>query len=332
MTVDFGVSNEDYWSDPLKMRDEIETRLIESGQETLAVGAPSTVYVDSRSTLPVVVLRTAKLDTMARNKFREKAVIAAMDLSSDHLYAYMAIVNNALPTPAYTGPPLSGMGGEALVVDARRQLKLPWSGHNAFVISAILGNQTSNRVRVEMKKSGYEDPAVIEYLRKRQVPEMLDVWPEAAPEWTDPFDRNVSTIPDYTDRVDSPPIPDKPDIALAAARVEHIAQRPSCVVLGSFRLPAQQRYAVPGSRSYSAVVPITILVTGSQTGFPYLFPLRVPSKDRIGNDPNASLTGYFAIDLCALSKFIHEKETFFAYAFSGSVMSKSTRLDVLYGT
>src|SRR5437879_5193272 len=132
--LDFGISDEEYWVNPFKTRVQLENQLLGARKEVTAIGAPAVVPVQNRATLPVAVLRTGKVDTVARIPFIRHAVIAAIDLSTDIVYAYKAVVVDMIPPPPYEGPPLKGMSGEAFLIDARRQLDLPWNPGSIFFI------------------------------------------------------------------------------------------------------------------------------------------------------------------------------------------------------
>jgi hypothetical protein len=327
-TLDFGITDEEYWINPFKSRVQLENQLLDGKQEIVAIGAPARVAVQDRETLPVAVLRTGKVDNIARNPFIRQAVIAAIDLSSDVVYAYKAVVLDMSGPPPYEGPPLRGMSGEAFVIDARRQLGLPWNPGSTFLIHVIMRDRVTNRVRVELKKGGYEDPAVTEYLRQRSLRQQssVGIYPPSAPPMVDPFQKEIVTIPDYRDRTDSPPIPSEAGIVLQCDRVIEMRRPTSCVVRGSYRLSVQPRHVVPGAVGvpridpYTAVVPITLLLTGSDTAVPRLFPLRVPTYDRV-DVKGGIVTGYFTVDLCSLKDFIDIPETFFIYAYSGEVLA-----------
>jgi hypothetical protein len=116
-------------------------------------------------------------------------------------------------------------------------------------------------------------------------------------------------------------VPDKLGITLAVPRVVPRNQHMRAIVHGSFRLRLLPRERAPG-RIYSAVVPITLLATGSDVPNPYQFDLRVPVYDPVATvDGVGEVSGYFSIDLQSLANLDVVDQTFFLYAFSGELIT-----------
>jgi hypothetical protein len=330
--LDLRLTDEDYWTNPFKTRVEIETELLDEERAALVVGAPSTISLQNRDTFPLLVLRTDTLDAMSRLPFRRNAVVVAVELENNTTYADMAISTDIVEPAPYEGPPLQGMGGEGYLIDVRKRLELPWK-RGSYLVSLILRDQMSNRVRVELKKGGYQDPAVDEFLEQtKHVPEPLSVWP---PEGSPPADAQgnddiAEALPSYREHEKSPPIPSTPGIALVADRVVPMGAGMRCVLRGSFRLTAKARHVVDPSTvpdgatppTFTAIVPVTLLLTGSDRAAPYLFPLRLPTFDSVPRDGNNhEVTGFFSVDLCELGEIAAMEQTYFIYAFSGEAMA-----------
>jgi hypothetical protein len=327
---ELGLIDEEYWSDPYKTLGEIETRLVRAGKEALLVGAPSKVVLGNHDTLPVIAIRTASLDRMARRVFRRKAVLTAIDLDSGAVYAYMAVVKNVREPATYDGPPLEGMGGEAFNIDAARQLGLPWTPRK-YLIGIVLQDQASNRVRVELKKGGDEDPAVVEFLKNHDR-NLQPPSPFPAPALqTDGADGQRKPIfPFYSAWAQSPPLPEGPGMVLVVERVIPIeGNKTACVLRGSFRLAIRTRHFVkqapihdPAVRPHTAIVPITVMLTGSEIAAPILIPLNVPVYDAVDKKADsATVTGHFTVDLAKLKAITETDQTYFIYAFSGEAMA-----------
>lgn len=330
-TLDLGLADEDYWKDPFRTRAEIEGKLLDAGREALLIGAPRVVSLQERETLPVVVERVAGLDRMARLPFRPHAVLTAVDLKADTVYAYMAIVKNVKEPKRYDGPPLEGMGGEAFVINARKQLDLPWTP-GPLLLGIVMRDQVSNRVRVELKKGGYADPAVAEYkdAREKEI-EPPPVFPAAALSPLEMKGRDPAKqppLPCYSRWSGSPEVPAAPGIALAVDRVVPLTAKTACVLRGSFRLPVRDRDKVKGATGGArdahdrptAVLGITLLLTGSDLAAPVLVPLKVPSYDPLPAD-KAEATGFFTVDLAQLGNLGEMEQTWFIYALSGEIMA-----------
>jgi hypothetical protein len=328
--LDLGLSDEDYWASPFKTRGNVESKLMSAGTEALIIGAPKAVILQNRDTLPVVVIRTAPLDIMARTVFRKTAVLVAVDVTTNKTYAYMAIVIDIKEPAPYNGPPLEGMGGEAFLLELKKQLKLPWVP-STYMINILLRDKVSNRARVEIKKGGYEDPAVIEFLKSRQkTVEAPSVWPEPGPPTMGPQGIQRVGIPYYRELTTAPPIPAQPGIVMAADRVVPMTPNMACLLRGSYRLPIQAKDIVKElpaqkpdmEKPHTAVVPITLVLTGSDSPAPIVVSLRVPTYDPVDKNAEAPVvTGQFTIDLCKLGNIAGLEQTLFIYAFSGDVMA-----------
>jgi hypothetical protein len=330
-TLDLGLTDEDFWKEPFRTRAEIEGKLLDAGQEAFVIGAPRVVSLKDRESLPVVVERTATLDHMARLPFRPHAVLTAVDLKTNTVYAYMAIVKNVKEPKRYDGPPLEGMGGEAFVINARQQLNLPWTP-GRLLLGLVMRDQVSNRVRVDLRKGGYADPAVAEYLEAREKDiEPPPVSPAAAISPLDMKGRDLAKqppLPCYSRWSGSPGIPAAPGIALAVDRVVPITANTACVLRGSFRLPVQDRDKVKHAQAQTqevfdrptAVVGITLLLTGSDSAVPVLVAIKVPSYDPVEAE-TAEVTGFFTLDLANLGNLTGMEQTYFIYALSGETMA-----------
>jgi hypothetical protein len=314
--VDLGLTDADYWDDPLKTRLQIENQLLDAERSVMVIGAPRKVAYQQRETLPLVFLRVGQQDAIARLPFRSTALVVAQELGSNKTYANMAVTDDAIVPPPYDGPPLEGMTGEAWVVDLREQLGVPW-GRGELLVSVIMRDTMTHRVRVELGKGGYEDPAVEQYLAEDAgKPQPLEVHPRPRTE-----DDDGKSLPTFRKQAESPELPAQLGINLAVPRV--IARNPHmrCVVHGSFRLRLLPRERAPG-RAFSAVVPITLLATGSDVPNPYQFELHVPVYEPVATvDGESEVTGYFSIDLQSLANLNSVDQTFFIYAFSGELVT-----------
>jgi hypothetical protein len=324
-----GLTDADYWIDPFKTRSDLESKLMEEGKEALLLGAPGKISIAEHDSLPVVAIRTANLDRLARRVFRKHAVLTAVDQATGQTYAYMAVVKNVKEPKQYDGPPLEGMGGEAFLIDAKSQLGLPWAPAR-YVVGLVLLDQVSNRVAVELKKGGYDDPAVADYLKGRDK-SLAPPSPFPAPAvQTDGAGGKQSPVfPYYSPWAGSPPLPEGAGISILADRVVPRGPRTACVIRGSFRLPVRNRDFVkqapvhdPNVRPHTAVVPITLLLTGGSSSAPVLIPLLVPTYDPVdANAESAVATGWFSVDAAKLKNIAGADETFFIYAFSGESMA-----------
>jgi hypothetical protein len=231
-----------------------------------------------------------------------------------------------------------GSGAETFVIDARATLGIPWEP-GRYLATLIMRDVVSNRAPLVLAKSTatYRDEEVEKYLAQRRAKAPLPrVWPPL-PELprvpagaTQPPPDAPHPLPSYSIRPGSPELPEAPGIALAVKRVVEVNAPGGCVVRGSFKLPAKWATAVPppvapsapGTQEQpTAIVPITLLLTGSKQPDARSFALKVPVYTPIDfADEAAQATGYFAFDLCKYAPVNRVPQTFFVYAFSGELM------------
>lgn len=325
-----GLSDEEFWTDPFKTRDDIEDKLLDEESEGFILDAPTHVPLAERDTFPVVLLRVSSLQNMRELVFRRCGLVVAIDITNNYTYANKAIQprpNEPRPRPpSSAGPPPQGFGGEAFCIDIRKSLDLPWKPRE-YIVTVILRDQVSNQVLVKLVDtgSGYQDPEVASFIeehRKKTGP---------PPMWPEPGD----PLPGYEKQPSSPAIPEEPGVVLSVERVTIIKEGISCVLHGSFRLPVESAQIVQPSPQQStageseqskpvpsAIVPITLVLTGSVVATPFIWRLMVPSFDPISEkEETKEVTGYFAIDLCTLGTLTGLHQTYFIYAFSREVMT-----------
>ena len=316
--IDLGLTDADYWDDPLKTRLQIENQLLDAERSVLVIGAPSKVPYQQRETLPLVALRVGQQDAIARLPFKRTAVVVAQELLTNKTYVTMAVTDTrGVMPPPYDGPPLEGMTGEAWVVDLHSQLGLPWR-RSELLVSLILRDSMTHRVRIKIAKGGYEDPAVEQYLTEQdQQPQGAEVFPLPRTEADD-----GKTLPSYRKQDDSPALPDGLGITLAAPRVVPRNEHMRAIVRGSFRLRLLPRERTPNSAHHTAIVPITLVATGSDLPSPYTFNLQIPIYDPVQTvDGETQVSGYFSLDLQPLANLNVVDQTMFLYAFSGELVT-----------
>jgi hypothetical protein len=342
-----GLEDEEFWSQPFKTKDAIENRLIKKKTEALIVGAPSKVLINTRETFPVVALQVAFLKNLAKMDLRKTAIVTAVELNSNRVHAGMALRQDMDLPPADGEMPEGWMGGEGYLIDLRERLQLPWKPGD-YIVTLLMLDQASERLRTRLvDTSGFEDPEVARFIEEHRKKAGLSlVWPEPG----DP-------LPSYKQEKESPPIPServkfkedeeepeideeemesgkkrerKPGMALSVPRVSVIDENTRCILSGSFRLPVKEQELLPQDKAPKpakpapvALMPITLVLTGTEQVTPTVLRLIVPSYDPIDKTIRGPLmvTGHFTIDLCTLAPVAKVPQTFFIYAFSGEIMA-----------
>lgn len=324
----FGLEDSSYWTDPWATRKAVQGPLMGSGTEGFVIGAPATVALDRNRTLPLAVLRVRKAQGGSPVDFRATAVLAAWDKYQRRLSARLAFPKPPpAPAPKRAAAPASGKGdsfsgdgtamiSEAGTIDLATRLGLPLEA-NEFSVSLICLDAVSNGCRIKLVESAaFHDAAAEEFLRACREEQMGSprIHPEASKGRTE-----------YVKRAESPDLPEKAGISLAAQRVTVMRADRPCMLHGSFRLPAKALPQMPrpaGEKAPTAIVPIGLLLTGSVHAEPVVLNINVPSYaplEKIGGETFA--TGFFALDLCAFAKLAGTVQTWFIYGFSGDVVA-----------
>jgi hypothetical protein len=263
------LQDEEYWGDPWRTRRAVQRPLMQKGQDGLVLGAPSSVPLNQRQSLPVALIRVCKLTTVSKVRSRPTLILTAMDMGSYELRAGLALPPGGPPVAAKKrGKPPgkdsfsdddSAMVGEGHTVDLAARLGVPVT-RGEHVVTAILLDQVSNRCRMKVVESaGYEDPVadafVAEFRASKLKPQPI-------------YPRPGGRLPSYRLLDASPVIPAEAGITLVLPRVQAFdPEETECVLRGSFRLPIQPQHVVQPEEGEeppedTARVPITLILTG----------------------------------------------------------------------
>lgn len=315
-------SDEEFFTAPLQRRDDVEDPLLAAGKDVLAVDAPKQVAIDKRAGLPLVAIRAASFSTMIAAPFDEYAIAVACDLDTGDFRAGPAVpppVKSVVPEPPRAATP-GAMAGEARIIDLRERLELPWRPSH-LAVSLILRESLSDLldVRLDLAPGAYRDAEVEKHRRDERAAQPL---PPIAP-------APGKTLPAYRQVDGAPAVPDAPGVVLSGPRLHLLRSDEPLVLKGSFRLPVLPHLLVqPGARAEplraqlkegelpSALVPVGLVVTGSEVPAPFVARLVLPAFGKLdGKAPVA--TGRFAINLDDVGNLRSAARTLFVYAFSG---------------
>lgn len=324
----FGLDDASYWTDPWATRKAAQGPMMHSATEGFLIGAPKVVALDRSRTLPLAVLRVRKAQGGSPVDFRATAVLAAWDKHLGRLSARLAFPKPPpAPAPKRSATPASGKGdsfsgddtamiSEASTLDLATRLGLPLEA-NEFSAALICMDKVSNGCKLKVVASAaFHDAAAEEFLRAYREEQMGPprIHPEAGKGRTE-----------YVKQAETPDLPVKAGIALAAQRVTVMRADRPCMLHGSFRLPAKALPPMPhpaGETAPTAIVPIGLLLTGSVHAEPMVLNINVPSYAPLEKSGGESFaTGFFALDLCAFAKLSGTVQTWFIYGFSGDVVA-----------
>lgn len=345
-----GLTDVEFWDDPRRTEDEVQDRLLDEGFLGVVIDAPARVPLAKRQTLPVCGVRATTLRENRDLSIPRATVAAASCLETHDVRAGPAFAQKERlgAPPVGDDDPGEGVTIGNFETDLRARLGVPWQA-GTWVVTFLVRERASNRVMVKLEAGGgggFVDPAAAALLAARRRPRYPQpIGPRAAP---------GQPLPAYRARPDSPPVPDAPGIALAVERLVKDGEDAQVVVRGSFRLPALEREVVkpadpadaaalealdeaaraqalrdgvawqdPGDAAATAVIPITVVVTGVERAGPLVVRLQAPSFDPV--DPTADValvTGHFALDLLAQrGGELLRDQTSFIYALCGEALA-----------
>jgi hypothetical protein len=297
---------------------------VRAGLRGTVIAAPAFVGLEA-GRFPIAGFHVTRPGAVVAPSFWEHALVTAVCLETNELHVGRAFDAEA----AGEAGPGSGKGvtGFTFQFDALKGLKLP-SRPGTYLVALVVRESVSNRVTVRLGPSParFQDPAVGAFVARR----LAESPPRAV--WPEPGE----PLPAYGPRAKAPPVPAGPGIALAVERVLLLEAGARCPLSGSFRLPVLPQEIVretakggpapgrslQGGARPTAVLSITLLVTGSDSPGPFVASLAVPSFDALQpGQPRPVATGAFALDLLALPGMRPEPRTHFVYAFCGEVLA-----------
>jgi hypothetical protein len=326
----FDIEDSAFWVDPWERRDAIAAQL-DRATDQVVFGAPAEVRLDEgRATLPVPVLRGAPNAPQHHIDFFHHAVLVATSKRARKTFAATlapVLTEEFRRAPSATPREPDGWYTEALVVDARERLALPWDEPDTLWLTLLLRDRVLGRATVRLTaRVDYRDLEAERFLEaERQKPRPLPIWPRAG-----------RVLPSYERQERSPAVPPEPGIAIVAERVVRSHEPERCVLWGSYRAIIEPRDRVQGpgfetlSRQSVAVVPIALLVLGSKHVTPTIWHLAVPCLNPLVEHEGGLVAhGYFTLDLQQLANFCLIPQTYFFYAFAGELSAGPAPLAVV---
>jgi hypothetical protein len=307
-----------FWRNPMARQDKVIMRLLER-KPGLLIDGPSEVASSMRQSLPVVVGLVMTYEELhGLDPGRVGAVVAVnVDTSQVWVTTFEDMENVEPESDPGPPPALSGVGAMLYLVELRERAALPWAQGTSFLVSACLRERASNRLAVTLGAGAqvYVDPAVQELVHARRRAFALQVSPE--------LESGVLQLEDAPARK---LVPAAPGMSIAVDRVVVTdGDTPVTLRLGLRAAVRPWERARPKQKSdpeldarVSAVVPITLLVTGAAEAAPRVIELRVPVMDELGDEPEPVGTASFAVDLRQLEGFPKLPGTYYVSAFSGA--------------
>lgn len=315
----------DAWTASEEILEEVLDRLSDEEFLGLVAVGPEVVDLSHRKTLPLLGFRGCTLADEMRRPFVSMAILTAVRLESNQVFVDLACRPKPL-SPAPPGPPpvpKDGTTHSRFAIEVRERLPdLPWRA-GTLLTTVLLGDQQSNRIHTRLI-AGSGEPEVEAFLDARRRPAYPSpVVPAAGETW-----------PSYRREPESPSIPEEVGIALSVERVAVVGPEHNAVLRGSFRLSAIPREIVRpepeeedsgwrevGDPEATAVIPITVLIVGSEESGPAVLRLQVPSYDAVDAAAERNeVTGHFNLDLLSLPGTPGLAQRYSIWALSGEAL------------
>lgn len=308
------MQDEEFWSNPWRTKKIVQRELMQKYEEAFVAATPAKVGLDVHRDFPAAVIRVFPVGSRA-SSFLGSTIVTAVNLYTGALSAALAFDAPATPRPgpaANGGPP--AMIGEGYILNLADRLKLP-AIHGDYLVTFICLDKISQRSRMKVVETvGYEDPAVEEFFKNHLAGQLgapkISPEPHSGSRW----------FPIYGERLDSPAIPSNSGINVSISRV-NLMSADDCILTASYRLPVAPHQIVT-QRTETAIIPVTLLLTGSVEPAPQLLRLNVPSyKPLLSEGDQKFAIGHFTLDLFQMVNLKNAAQTFFIYAFAGPVMA-----------
>ncbi len=326
-----GISDAGFWTTDDVTFDTKKTLL--GSLRGVLLDGPRKLSIQERDDIRCLALRGASEAEAKRVSFRGKATVVATRLETNEVHAGWAIegTHPREPIARKTKPAVDPELAEwadllepvtlmTFRLNVRQQLaRLPWKP-GTYRTWVLLHDACSNPVTTEVVRQEVNDPEVEKFLDGMRRPALVEpVEPPAG-----------NPIPSYVKDAASPAIPREPGIALTADRVVLHTEDARCILRGSFRLPVHDRDRVrearQGERAFlvhgerpSAILPISLVLTGDAFAQPTVVSLRVPTFDALPAE-QAMATGHFTVDLVQLAPALSD-QTYAIWAVAGGTLS-----------
>lgn len=328
------LADEEFWGDYQRTESDVIAEIARDSFLGLVLDAPTRVSLGRRDSMPVVgfFARTLRDDRKIRQE--ERMLVAAVRQDTHELIIGRALDTGKMPAPSGPPPdmgePGPGMTVSMFAFDVRQVLGLNWEA-SRYSVAVVLREFVSNAVTIELGRDAteYEDPAVVAFLAEQSAQAVAPPPPLVFPI---PHPRPELGQPPHYQPLAHMPVPEAPGIEMRAPRVVIARAGSQCILQGSFRLPVARRHRVEprgeagvqplvGDSQARAVLPVHLVVTGSDLPGPWVIPLKVPVYQPLAPHP-AVASGQFTIDLFQMPDFPRTPMTYFITAFSGEAVSQ----------
>lgn len=305
--------------------ENVESILKRDEKKGIWLAAASPLGIDTDRDASILVFDYYSTSERGNRYLSESGVLVGTRVESRETFAAL-IVEPKPPADGYEDPagdvPLPDMTlVQRYRIPLRERLEqLPWRA-GTYLVDILFDPVISNRAEFKLTAgaAAAKDEEVAAFIEARKSARGKAAEPYPAP--------SGGKYPNYSRGEKAIAIPEAEGIVLEAERVAVYEPDSHSVLKGSFRLSVPSMfYKNPEGGAATAVVPITLVITGNIMTGPFVVPLRIPAEDKV--DPEAAesvMTGQFEIDLFGLEETSKVPQTYTIWAYSGTHRSEPVK-------
>lgn len=321
-TFKLDLPDTDFWTNPLENADKVTEQFDMVFEHVTGIGAPKEINLGSRKTFPLVVYEHGTAKDRYHYDLNSSAWAVVMDVFRNDIRfnTVWQMEDNQTPDEATDNTNTAITSKDC--INLAERLELPMRP-GKYIAQIVNRDDVSNRTTTIIKGSAapFPDPEVEKFIAeenlKREIP---PIWPLPLPH---------GHAPTFAKQAGSPNPPEASGIALSVKRVQLAGKDTSCLLQGSFKLPAHFGRFIPPDKRPSGKpgpvetvrMPIHLLITGNKSALAFTQRMMIPTFDEVKDAADGkAVTGYFNFELLEYKNLAADPQTFYLYLFSGDAM------------
>lgn len=334
-----GLGQSDFWGS-FEAKNAAQTKvlsLVSEGWRGLIADAPTSVALESRKTAPILAYFVRNMRDDVHIDVHRQLLLVGSDHETHEVRVARALWSSKPRAPK--GPPPATDPGPAATlslydIDAAARLALEgYPGRWTLVL--LIREWRSELLEIDFgpPPGGFHDDAAAKLIAERRrsnPPPPPDVFPPHPRRQVGVSGNYGSPYPRYGDKAQAPALPTEPGFCVEVDRA--VVSNERCMLRGSFRVPVLPRERVSpreyvtsygtterrmpnvGDERAAAIVPLSLILTGSNDPGPFVITLQLPVYEF---DQSELAIGRFEVDLFELADMPRAATTYFLHAFHG---------------